>query len=105
MATVPESTNQGNPSDGNLGPFPSFRNIGAPYMATLSLPRFNIGLRVWLFLTPMVPNVQTSYQRGSPPHELYQSPVDPNVDAFPSSLVWSSSSYYSSSGESPQVGN
>jgi len=67
MATVPESTNQGNPSYGNLGPFPYFGNIGSPYMETLSLPRFTIGLPVWLFSTSLVPNVQTSPQPSSPP--------------------------------------
>ena len=44
MATNSESTDQGIPFDGNPSPFPSFGNIVAPYMATLSLPRFTIGL-------------------------------------------------------------
>lgn len=69
MAIVPESTNQGNPSDRNPSTFPSFANIGAPYMATLSLPGFTIGLSVWLFLTSLVLNVQTSPPPSSPPHK------------------------------------
>lgn len=49
MATFPKSTNQGNSLDGNPGPFASFGNVGAPYMARLSLPRFTIGFLVFLF--------------------------------------------------------
>jgi hypothetical protein len=82
MATFPESTSQGNPSDGNPSPFPSFGNIGAPYMATLSLPGLTIGLPVWLFSTSMVPSVQTAFQPSSPPPEQHQPHVDPKVDPF-----------------------
>ena len=46
MTTFPESTNQGFPSYGNPSPFPSFGNVAAPYMATLSLPWLTIGLPV-----------------------------------------------------------
>ena len=46
MAPFLESTSQGFPSDGNPGPFPSFGNVGAPYMAMLSLPGLTIGLPV-----------------------------------------------------------
>ena len=49
MATFPEFTNQGIPSDGNLGPFPPFGNVGAPYMATLSLPGLTVGFPVGYF--------------------------------------------------------
>lgn len=61
MATVPESTNQRNPFDENNGPLPSFGN-GAPYMTMFSLPVFTIGMLVWLFLTPMVLNMQVASQ-------------------------------------------
>lgn len=57
METFPESTSQWFPSDGNPGPFPSFENDGAPYMATLSLPRLTIGLLVWSFFTSVIPSV------------------------------------------------
>ncbi len=60
MATTPESTDQEIPFDGNPSPFPPFRNIGAPYMATLSLPGFTIGLLVCLFSTSLVQNVVIS---------------------------------------------
>jgi len=46
MEAFPESTSQGFTSDGNPGPFPSFENVGAPYMATLSLPGLTIGLPI-----------------------------------------------------------
>jgi len=46
MATFPESTSQGFPLDGNLGPFPSFGNVDAPYMVMLSLLGLTIGLHV-----------------------------------------------------------
>ena len=49
MATFPEFTNQGIPSDGNPSPFPPFGNVGPPYMETLSLPRLTVGFPVWLF--------------------------------------------------------
>lgn len=111
MATVPESTNQGTPHDGNPSPFPPFGNISAPYMVMLSLPRFTIGLAVWLFSTFLAPNVLISLQLGSlprkssPPSEEDQPRVDTHIDPFSSSLVWSSSSSSSSSGESLKVGN
>ena len=62
METNLKSTNQGIPFDGNPSPFPPFGNIGAPYMATFSLPGFTIGLPVWLFSTSLVKNVVISPQ-------------------------------------------
>ena len=46
MATFLEFTNEGIPSEGNPGPFPAFGNVGAPYMATLSLPGLTVGFSV-----------------------------------------------------------
>ena len=57
MATFPEFTNSGIPSEGNPSPFPTFGNVGAPYMETLSLPGLTFGFPVWLFLTSVVPSV------------------------------------------------
>lgn len=101
METILESTNKRNPSDENPGPFPSFGNIGASYMATLSLPGFTIGLPVWLISTPMVLNVQTAPQPRSPPLEQ----VHPNIDPFPSSVIISSSFSFFSHGESLDSSN
>ena len=54
METNPGTTNQGIPFEGNPSPFSSWGNIGAPYMATLSLPGITIGLPVWLFSTSVI---------------------------------------------------
>lgn len=67
MTTNPEFTDQGIPFDGNPSPFPPFGTIGAPYMATLSLPRFTIGLQVSLYSTSLVQNVVISLQSSTPP--------------------------------------
>ena len=89
MSTFPEFTNQGIPSEGNPGPFPPFGNVGAPYMATLSLPRLTIGLPVWFFSSSMVLNVSATVQ-SVPPSEQHH--VDSKVDLSPSSPVSASSS-------------
>ena len=95
MATFPDFTNQGIPSEGNHGPFPAFGNVGAPYMATLSLPGLTVGFPVWFFLTSVVPSAPTSVQPSPPPEQHH---VDYKVDLSPSSPV-SSSSFSTSSGE------
>lgn len=84
MATNPKSTDQGIPFDGNPSLFPSFENIGAPYVATLSLSGFTIGLPVWLFSTSLVQNVVISSQSSTPPTRQNQPLVDPKVDPLPS---------------------
>jgi len=42
---------------GGLCGFPWFGNVGAPFMATLNLSGFTLGVSVWLFSTLNVPNV------------------------------------------------
>ena len=54
-----EPTNQGIPLGGNPSPFSSWGDVGAPHMATLSLPGLKIGLPVWLFSTNVVQNTNT----------------------------------------------
>ena len=105
MATTPESNNQGNSSIRNPSPFHYFGNISAPYIATLSLLEFTIGLLVWLFSTPMVPNVQIAPQPNSPPPGQHQPQVDPKVNPLPSSPIISSSLSSSSPRESPYSSN
>ena len=85
MATFPEFTNQGIPSDGNLGPFSPFGNVGAPYMAMLSLPGLTVGLLVWLFSTSVVSNVLATIQSVPPPEHHH---VDSKVDLSPSSSIF-----------------
>ena len=89
MATFSEFTNPGIPSDENPGHFPPFGNVGAPYMATLSLPGLTVGLPVWLFSTSLVPTISTAGQSVPPPE---QHRVDSKVDLSPSSPVSASSS-------------
>lgn len=105
MATNLESTNQGIPFDGNPSPFPSFRNISAPYMATLSLPGYTIGLLVWLFSTTLVQNVVISLQSSTSSTRQNQPPVNPEVHSLPSSSFVSSSPSSSSLGKSIDTSN
>jgi hypothetical protein len=56
MASNPRSTNGGTPSSREPYTFPSFEKFGPPYVATLSLQGLTIGLPVWLFPTPVIPN-------------------------------------------------
>jgi hypothetical protein len=56
MELNPGSTNGGTPSVGEPYTFLSFGNFGPPYVATLSLPGLTIGLPVWFFPTPVIPN-------------------------------------------------
>ena len=104
MATFSEFTNQGIPSEGNHGPFPTFGNVGAPYMETLSLPGLTTSLHIWLFSTSVVLNIQTASQPSSPPPEPCQTHVDPKVDPSPS-LPISSPCYSSFLGESLDSSN
>ena len=89
METFPDFTNQGIPSDGNPGPFPPFGNVGAPYMATLSLLGLTVGLPVWLFSTSVVLDFSATVQSVPPPEQHH---VDSKVDLSPSSPVSASSS-------------
>lgn len=59
METMSEVTDKDLPFNGNPNPLPDFANVGPPYMARLSLPRFTIGLLVWLFSTSLIQKTQT----------------------------------------------
>jgi hypothetical protein len=103
MASNPGSTNGGTPSSGEPYTFPSFGNFGPPYVATLSLPGLTIGLPVWLFPTPVIPNPpnvsvapNTLDVNAPPTHQ-------PHVEFFPSLPVKSPSSPSESSKASNQV--
>ena len=101
MATFLEFTNQRIPSEGNPGPFLAFGNVGAPYMAMLSLLGLTVGFPVWLFSTSVVPNAPTFVQPSPPPEQHH---VDSKVDLSPSSPI-SSSSSSTSPGESLDSSN
>jgi hypothetical protein len=77
MASVPGMTNEGTPFPEVPFVFPSYGNVGAPYIATLSLPGLTIGLPIWLFSTSVILNVGASYV-STPPT------CQPHVDLSPS---------------------
>ena len=89
MATFPEFTNQGIFCKGNPGPFPDFGNVGAPYMATLSLPGLTVGFPVWFFSTSMVSSILPIVQPSPPPEQHH---VDYEVYLSASSPIYLSSS-------------
>jgi hypothetical protein len=109
MASVPGMTNEGTPFPREPFVFPSYRNIGPPHIATLSLPGLTIGLPVWLFSTQVVSNaVSASFVSTSPqenqPH-VDPSPSSPMIFLLPYSLARSSSISYSSLSESSKASN
>jgi hypothetical protein len=91
MASNPRSTNGGTPSSEEPYTFPSFGNFGPPYVATLSLPGLTIGLPVWLFPTPVIPNppnvsvAPNTLDVNTPPTH------QPHVNFLPSSSIKSPS--------------
>jgi hypothetical protein len=82
MASIPGMTNERNPFLEEPFVFPSYRNIGPPHIATLSLSGLTIGLPVWLFSTQVIPNVVSASVTSTSPQEH-----KPHVDPSPSSLV------------------
>jgi hypothetical protein len=99
MASNPGSTNGETPSSREPYTFRSFGNFGPPYVATLSLPGLTIGLPVWLFPTPMIPNppnvsvAPNTLDVNTPPTH------QPHVDFLPSSPIKSPSISLSSPSE------
>ena len=91
MESIPESTNKGTPFPKEPFTFPYFGNISPPYIATLSLLGLTIGLPVWLFPTPVIPNppnvsvAPNTLDVNTPPTH------QPHVDFSPSSPIKSPS--------------
>lgn len=103
MEIFPESTCQGFPSEGNLGPFYSYGNSSSPYMATLSLPRLTIGLLISFFSTLVIPSVPT-LALPSPSFESHHdgSKLDPSPSlpiSSPSSFTFPSENFKSNKQE------
>ena len=85
-----ESTNQGIPLGGNPSPFSSWGDVGAPHMATLSLPGLTISLPVWLFSTSVVQNTaipEQSNQKLDKSRVTHQPSTSSNSSSPPSSLL------------------
>jgi hypothetical protein len=80
MASVLGMTNEGTPFLGETFVFPSYENVGPPYIATLNLPGLTIGLPVWLFSTLVILNAGASNVSTPPTHQTH-------VDLSPSSSV------------------
>jgi hypothetical protein len=100
MALVPRTANEGTPFPGEPFVFLYFGNVSPAYIATLSLPRFTIGLLVWSFSTPVISNAP------GPSNTIPSPQEDPShVDPSPSSLVVSSSLSSPSPSEIFEVGN
>ena len=68
MASTPTDTKQETPMQGDSYAFPFTGNVVVPLMATLNLPGFTLGLSVWIFSTPNVPDYLGSLQEST----LYQ---------------------------------
>jgi hypothetical protein len=60
------TTNQGTPFQGEPFVFPSFGNVGSPYIATLILPGVTVGLYIWLFCTPVIMNAPSALNETPP---------------------------------------
>ena len=65
MAHIPMETNQGTLPKGDPCAFPFFGNVGTPLMATLNIPGLNVGLPVWLWSTPNIPNALEASQMNA----------------------------------------
>jgi hypothetical protein len=100
METILGTTDQGTHFDGEPFVFPCFQNVGHPYIVTLTLPKFTIGLPVWFFSTPVIPN-DPSASNVSPLPQEHQ----PHFDTLQSSPVVFSSLSSSSPGESLDASN
>jgi hypothetical protein len=81
MDSVPETTNGATPALGEPFVFPSYKNVGPPYIANLSLPGLTIGLPVWFFSTPVILNAASASKVSTPPTH------QPHVGLSPSSLI------------------
>jgi hypothetical protein len=57
-----DDTNQVTHSQSDSCAFHLFGNVGVPLMATLYIPRLNVGLPVWLGTIPNVPNALDASQ-------------------------------------------
>jgi hypothetical protein len=83
-----EPTNQGSNLGGSPNPFSSWGDVGAPHMATLSLPGLTIGLPVWLFSTNVVQiatNPEQSNQQSEQSRTTHQPSTSYDTSSDPSS--------------------
>jgi hypothetical protein len=100
IAKVIEYTNQETPSQGDSCTFPFFGNVGAPYMATLIIPRLNVGLPVCFWTNMNVLNALDASQISTLCQGNYM-----DVDPLPSTSVNSTPSPSPPSGEGLATSN
>jgi hypothetical protein len=103
MTSNLESTNGGTPSLGEPYTFPLFGNFGPLYIATLSLLGLTIGLPVWLFPTPVIPNPPNVSTAPNTLDVITPPTHQPHVDFLPSSSIKSPSISPSSPSESSKA--
>ena len=100
METIPKAPNQGTHFHGDRHHFPCFGNVGHPYITTLTLPGFTMGLLVWFFSALVASNAPSASPINPPPQEH-----QPHVHPFPSSPIESSSLSSSPSAECLSTSN
>ena len=76
----PKTTSQENPFQGMSFVSPPCGDVGPPFMATLNLPGLTIGLPVWFFSNPFIPNAPFVSDPSPLPHDH-----QPHVNPSPSS--------------------
>jgi hypothetical protein len=91
MALVPDITNGATPAPGEPFVFPSYENVGTPYIATLSLLRLMIGLPVWFFPTPVISNLPNASNAHSDSNVSTPPTHQTHVEFLPSSSIRSPS--------------
>ena len=92
MGDSPRTTSQETPFQGMSFVAPLCGFVGPPFMATLNLPGLTIGLFLWLFSNPIIPNASFMSDPGPLPHEH-----PPHVNSSPALLNLESNSLSSSS--------
>ena len=92
MRDFPRTTSQENHFQGMYFVSPPCGVVGPPFMATLNLPGLTIGLPIWLFSNPVIPNASFVLDPGPLLHEH-----QPHVNPSPSSSTVESTSLSSSS--------
>jgi hypothetical protein len=99
IASTAGSTNGGTPCPEEPFTFPSFGNIGPPYIATLSLRGLTIGLPVCLFPTLVILNIPSASAAPNASDVSTPPTHQPHVEFSPSSPVKSPPLYPSSPSE------
>jgi len=109
MESVLRMTNEATHAPREPFVFPYYGNVGLPYITNLILPGLTIGLLVWFFSSPVIPNavsasVVITFPQEHQPH-VDPSPSSPIISSFHYSLARSSFVSSSSPSESSEASN